>query len=256
MNIKILVAAHKPCFMPEDPAYLPVQAGAAIHPALGFTGDCTGENISAKNKNFCELTVLYWAWKNLDCDYLGLVHYRRHFCGKKRGGLKERIINSEELQQILSEVPLIMPRKRNYFIESNYSQYVHAHNEQDLTVTRQVIAEKYPDYLAAFDKIMKRSYGYRFNMCIMRRDLMENYCQWLFDILFEVENRLDISNYSAYDARVFGFISERLLDIWVEKNQPPLKTLPLIHLESQHWGRKIFNFMLRKLSGGRWGKTR
>ena len=256
MNIKIIVATHKSYFIPEDSMYLPVQAGAAINAQLPYAGDNTGVNISAKNKNFCELTVLYWAWKNLDADYLGLVHYRRHFAGKNSGDKKSRIITEKQLSAMLEKVPLIMPRKRNYFIESNESQYIHAHHAEDLDVTYAVIAEKYPEYLSAYKKVMKSTKGYRFNMCIMRKDLLNDYCTWLFDILFEVEKRLDISQYSAYDARVFGFISERLLDIWVEKNQPVLKTLPLVNLESQQWGKKIRNFLLRKISGGKWGKNK
>ena len=256
MNIKIIVATHKEYPMPDDPVYFPLQAGAAINPPLSYPGDNTGENISAKNKNFCELTALYWAWKNLECDYLGLVHYRRHFAGKNSGKKFSRIISGTQLESILAGVPLVMPKKRNYFIESNRSQYIHAHHAQDLSVTQAVISEKYPEYLAAYNKVMDSTKGYRFNMCIMRKDLLDNYCSWLFDILFEVEKRLDISNYSSYDARVFGFISERLLDIWVEKNHPPMKTLPLINLESQHWGKKICNFLLRKISNGKWGKNK
>lgn len=255
MNIKILVATHKTYAMPDDTAYLPVQAGAALNPPLNYTGDNTGDNISAKNKNFCELTVLYWAWKNLKADYIGLVHYRRHFAGKRNGNKQDRIITSAQVEKILSEVPLIMPQKRNYYIESNYSQYIHAHHAEDLSVTRNILKEKYPDYLTAYDTIMKRTSGYRFNMCIMRKDLLDAYCTWLFDILFEIERRLDISEYSAYDARVFGFISERLLDVWVERNQPPMKILPIVNLESQHWGKKIYNFLLRKLTRGKYGKV-
>lgn len=254
MNIKIIVATHKPYFMPSDPVYLPLQAGADINPPLSYARDNSGENISAKNRNFCELTCLYWAWKNLDADYLGLVHYRRHFSGNFSFNKKKRILTQAQLEKIFASCDVIMPKKRNYFIENNYQQYVHAHHEEDLTVTRAVLEEKYPDYLPAYDTIMKRTDGYRFNMCIMKRDLMNNYCQWLFDILFEVEKRLDISNYSTYDARVFGFISERLLDIWIEKNKPVLKTLPSVNLESQHWPKKIYNFLLRKFFKGKYGK--
>lgn len=82
-NIKILIAAHKPYWMPKDPVYLPLHVGAEGKPDLGYTKDNTGDNISAKNPNFCELTGLYWAWKNLDADYLGLVHYRRYFTRKE-----------------------------------------------------------------------------------------------------------------------------------------------------------------------------
>ena len=78
-NIKILVAAHKKYWMPSDEMYLPIQVGHAIADVnIGYQPDDTGENISAKNANYCELTGIYWAWKNLDADYIGLVHYRRY----------------------------------------------------------------------------------------------------------------------------------------------------------------------------------
>ena len=82
MKTVVVLAAHKPCALPEDALYLPVQAGAAGREAFLPTGDDTGDNISQKNPFYCELTVLYWAWKNLDCDFLGLAHYRRLFRGR------------------------------------------------------------------------------------------------------------------------------------------------------------------------------
>ena len=71
MNIKILVAAHKNYWMPEDSVYLPLHVGAEGKSDLGYTKDNTGDNISAKNPNFCELTGLYWAWKNLEAVMSG-----------------------------------------------------------------------------------------------------------------------------------------------------------------------------------------
>lgn len=83
MNIKLIVAAHKAYRMPRDPMYLPLHVGKAGKDLdLGFQGDNTGDNISEKNATFCELTGIYWAWKNLSADYVGLCHYRRHFRGK------------------------------------------------------------------------------------------------------------------------------------------------------------------------------
>ena len=80
MDIKILVATHKAYWMPEDDVYMPVHVGREGKQDLGFNGDNTGDNISLKNANYCELTGLYWAWKNLQCDYIGLCHYRRFLC--------------------------------------------------------------------------------------------------------------------------------------------------------------------------------
>ena len=85
MKVTVVVATHKPYAMPADPLYLPLHVGAEGKESIGFAGDNTGDHISAKNPQFCELTGLYWAWKNVDADYIGLAHYRRHFRGKGRG---------------------------------------------------------------------------------------------------------------------------------------------------------------------------
>ena len=253
MDIKILVATHKPYKMPDDNMYLPVHVGRAISdsdsPVLAqYTGDDTGENISYKNKNFCELTALYWAWKNLDCDYLGIVHYRRHLKGGS-GDKWQSVLSSEKAKQLLEISPVILPKKRNYFIESTYDQYIHAHNQQDLDKTFEIIAELYPEYLPAWDKVMASTQGHRFNMFVMRKDLAEGYLEWVFNILFRLEAILDISNYSDYDKRVFGFISERLLDIWLITNQIDYTELPVINMESQNWPKKITGFLKRKFIG-------
>ena len=142
-----------------------------------------------------------------------------------------------------------MPCKRNYFIETNYSQYIHAHHEQDLTETRKIIAEKYPQYLAAYDCRMEKTTGHRFNMFIMRRDLLNEYCGWLFDILFELERRLDISEYDPYDQRVFGFVAERLLDSWLDTNGYIYTECPVVNMEPQHWAKKVYLFLQRKFGG-------
>ena len=79
MNIKIMVAVHKPYWMPTDSVYLPIHVGKEGKADIGFQGDNTGDNISSKNSHYCELTAMYWAWKNLEADFVGLVHYRRYF---------------------------------------------------------------------------------------------------------------------------------------------------------------------------------
>lgn len=250
MNIKLIVATHKKYRMPEDAIYLPVQAGAEGKEDIGYNPDNTGENISAKNKNYCELTALYWAWKNLRADYMGLVHYRRHFTAKGSKGDKfDRIITGAQLEKVLSKTDVIVPTPRNYVIETNYSQYVHAHHAEDLDTTRAILAEKYPEYVAAYDKSMKSTVGHRFNMFIMKWDKFDAYCTWLFDVLFELESRLDISEYNAYDARVFGFVSERLLDIWLDTNGFSFTEQPYIFMESQNWFTKGMNFLKRKFVG-------
>ena len=251
-DLTIFVATHKPYWMPSDSVYAPLYVGAAMRPDSvpdGYMRDDSGENISDKNASFCELTGLYWAWKNLDAPYLGLAHYRRYFACAHFGDRKERIATGEQLMAALGNTSVILPNKRNYYIETNYSQYVHAHNEADLAHTRAIISERAPEYLAAYDESMGRRTGHRFNMFIMRRDLLDEYCSWLFDILFELEQRLDTSSYSDNDKRVFGFVSERLLDPWIETRGIGYAEMPVVHLESQRWLSKGANFLKRKFAG-------
>ena len=250
-DLKIIVASHKAYWMPKYPCYMPVQVGSAGKQSIpGFQRDDEGENISAKNPNYCELTGLYWAWKNLRSDWLGLVHYRRHFSAFLSPDSKRRVASGEFLLNMLGRCPVILPMERNYFVETNYTQYVHAHNARDLEVVRKVIAERSPDVLSAYDESMERTHGHRFNMFVMRRDLADAWCDWLFGVLFELEARLDISGYSSNDARVFGFVSERLLDPWMQTNGIPYASLPVANLESQHWPKKAAAFLGRKLKVG------
>lgn len=252
MKIKILVAAHKKYWMPDDPVYLPLHVGAAGKPDLEYTKDNTGDNISAKNKNFCELTGLYWAWKNLDADYIGLVHYRRYFTRKEVRGIeakKSQILTGKDWEKLLTEYPVVVPDKRKYYIESNRSHYNHAHHTEGLDITEQILKEKYPDYLPAFNMVMNRTWAHMFNMFVMRRDLFDVYMSWMFDILFELEKRVDISGWDTYESRIYGFVSELLLDVWLEKNKIPYKEQNVSFMEKQNWIKKGGAFLKRKAFG-------
>lgn len=244
--VKIIVATHKEYKMPQDELYLPVQAGAACHERLPYTGDDTGENISEKNGFYCEMTALYWAWKNLDADALGLCHYRRYF---REPGKKEPI-REKTLERFLQEVPVILPKKRHYWIETGESQYVHAHGKESLSVLRSVIQDLYPDYLPAFDGTMARTAGHRFNMMIMKKEQLDAYCEWLFDILFETEKRM-----KNPPARSLGFLSERLLDAWIVTTGTAYLELPLYLTEKTNWLKKGGAFLKRKFSGGKRGRV-
>ena len=220
--------------------------GSEGKPSLGYDRDNVGDNISDKNANYCELTGLYWAWKNMNADYLGLVHYRRYF---SKGHIRRHILQQSDVEKLLEKAEVILPKKRNYFIETTYNQYVHAHHEEDLLQTRAILAEKYPTYLPAFDHVMKCTSGHRFNMMLMKREKLDAYCSWLFDVLYELEAQLDISSYTPYDARVFGFVAERLLDVWVETNQIAYVEAPFWYIEKQNWLKKGSKFLMRKIRG-------
>lgn len=239
--------------MPNDDVYLPIHVGREGKTDLGYIGDNTGDNISAKNANYCELTGLYWAWKNLKCDYIGLCHYRRYFTGKNlhtNNAEKKKaiILHRQDYEKLLREYGIILPVKRNYYIETVRSQYEHAHNKRDLDEAEKIVAELYPEYNEAFEKVMSRKKLHILNMLVMKKTLFDEYCSWLFSILFELEKRIDITNYNQYEARVFGFISERLFNVWLEKQQLKVKEMPVVNLEKVNWVRKIYKFLKRKFN--------
>lgn len=252
MSIKIIVATHKIYDFPSDDMYIPLHVGKKNKPDLGYQGDDTGDNISLKNPYYCELTAMYWAWKNLKSEYLGIAHYRRHFCNRfifMGSTIQKRnsILTTNKAEKILKEFDVILPKKRNYLLETNISHYAHAHNINDLIQTRKIINRKYPNYTECFDQIMKKRSGHRFNMFIMKKDVFDKYSEWLFDILFQLENDIDISNYSQNEARVFGYISERLLDVWLEVNSIKYTELPVMFMENQNWFKKGYLFLKRKV---------
>lgn len=247
MNIKILVASHKAYPMPEDPMYLPLHVGKeGKELELGFQGDNIGDHISQKNPTFCELTGIYWAWKNLDCDYIGLAHYRRHFRGKKQKDKWNSILSTSEAQALLHTTDVILPKRRNYYIETVYNQYIHAHPAEPLDLALKLAAEQGDAYKGAVDSMKKRTWTHIYNMFLMKKDIFDGYCQWLFPILFQVEQEIDISSYSQYDRRVFGFLSERLLDVYLEANGIPYREIPVMFMENQNWLKKGGAFLKRK----------
>lgn len=250
MNIKILVATHKAYWMPDDDIYLPLQVGREGKQYLGFIGDNTGDNISSKNPNYCELTGLYWAWKNLESEYIGLCHYRRYFGHRCHSNDLESkykaIFHRTDYERLLHKYDVIIPKRRNYYIETVRSQYEHAHNKRDLDEVERIIAERYPEYSEAFTKVMNRTKLHILNMFAIKKKLFDEYCAWLFDILFELEKRIDISDYDTYQARVFGFLGERLFNIWLEKRQLSTVEVDIINLEPIDWFKKICCFISRK----------
>ncbi|RXI21052.1 DUF4422 domain-containing protein [Pediococcus pentosaceus] len=248
MDIQVLVAAHKKFPMPADKnLYLPVLVGATKNykNEIEYQRDDEGENISQKNPSYNELTAIYWAWKNLDADVIGLVHYRRLFSmGRKRE--LDNILSRDDIEALLNKAPIILPKKRNYYIETNYSHYVHAHHKEPLDETRKIIQKNYPEYLKAFDLVMKRKSAHMFNMFIMKNEEFKQYASWLFDVLFKVEKNIDISDYSVQETRVFGYISELLLDVWVETNNKEFTETKWIQIGDRKLVPKAINFLKRK----------
>lgn len=251
-NITLIVATHKEAPMPQGKIYLPLWVGSQISKAdLQYTRDDSGDNISGKNPMYCELTGLYWAWKNLNSDYIGLVHYRRLFMGAS----KEAITDSE-IETILKGYKLIVPKKRRYYIESLESHYIHTHADEEMNALRKVVADKYPNYLASYDKAIKRTWGYMFNMFVLPKDLLDEYCTWMFDIVDEVVSQVGTGSRSDFEKRYPGRLSELLLNCWLEYKlssnelkKEDIAEVPLLNLGDEKMFKKGVAFLKAKFFG-------
>lgn len=251
-KIKILVATHKRYWMPKSSIYLPVFIGAHnAHDCFDYQRDDCGENISYKNPYYCELTALYWAWKNLDADYIGLTHYRRHFAGSGENG----VLTNTDAVKLLSDTPVLLPKARNYIIESIGSHYAHTFDAEHLTITRNTLQRIAPAYVAAYDDHLKETRGHMWNMFIMRKDIFDAWCSWLFPILADIEQSFDFESMSPFEKRVMGRISELLLDPWLTTNHYDSKDIPIKELEKPNWINKGWSFLMAKYCGKKYTES-
>lgn len=255
VSAKIIIATHKQYNFPSDKIYLPLHVGKADKKDLGLMGDDTGENISFKNGEYCELTGLYWAWKNLTEDYIGLVHYRRHFSNsnKSKKNKFENILTELELSRLIPHYDVLVPKKRKYYIETLYSHYKHTHYKEHLDYTRNILVLNFPDYVSSYDKIVNKTSGYMFNMFIMRKELVDEYCRWLFSVLLELEELIDSTSLTPFHRRFYGRVSEILFNVWLENKKitsPSIKIKEInhIHMDKINWFKKGISFLRAKFS--------
>lgn len=236
-DIKILIATHKDYVYPQDNMYYPIQLGVEQSiKKFNILLDNKDINISSKNKNYCELTALYWAWKNnffKNCDYCGLVHYRRYFIGKGVF-LKNKILSQQEIKQYMKDYDVILPKKYKVDSKNIYLHYARDHYKKDLDLAIQIIINKYPEYKNSLKLLTDSKKIYLYNMFVIKNEFFEEYCEWLFSILFELETEIDISEYSSYQARVFGFLSERLFNVWIDYKKLKIKEIRVINIESDN----------------------
>ncbi len=250
-SVKVLVATHKQYAFPDDASYAPIQVGVARGESdFGYLRDDQGDNISSLNDSFCELTALYWVWKNGYMDkskYVGLVHYRRYFTGDLNFGGVE-ILSSHEIETMLASHDIIVPKKRNYYIQSVYAHYGHAHYGEDLDRLREVMVDLSPSHIHAFDAVMKQRFLYLYNMFVMPSRLFEQYCEWLFPLLFKLAEGMDISKRDAYQKRVFGFLGERLFNIWILHHRYRVLEVDVVNIEGENLFRKGLAMIGRMLT--------
>lgn len=255
--MKILVAAHKPYQMPENDIYQPVFVGAALKDDMpsGYVGDNTGQNMSEMNSHFNELTALYWAKYNLqDEDILGLMHYRRYLGQKSSHDLAD-ILTAQDIENALAEVDVLVPKARNYYIEDQQTHYFNAHEHAPFEAMKDVIGKSYPEYADAFDQVCRSTKAHLFNMQIMKQADFQSFTDFLFGILEQVETMVPYKEYKGQESRVFGFLSEYLLDTWMITNGKTYREYPLVTTEKTNWLDKGSAFLMRKFTSGKRKKT-
>jgi hypothetical protein len=260
-DVKIYSFYYKPGkIIIPDPVYQPLMAGNALQSGNQFIpGDDSGENISAKNPWYSELTGIYWVWKNTSHKVTGTCHYRRFLTAKpepflyrikrlfyypaglykKRFGLiytnnadffVSRILKSNEINELLTQYDAILPqaRKLKYTVETHYHRY---HDRNDLILLKSIIAERHPGYIQAFELVMAGKRLYANNMFILKNEHFQEFMSWWFDILFEFEHRIELKNYTDYQKRILGFIAERLLTVWFRHKKLKCAELPVIYFK-------------------------
>lgn len=203
-STKILVACHKKCEAHSNDVYMPIHVGKALSNCnLEFQGDDTGDNISIKNPYYCELTAQYWGWKNLDCDYIGLCHYRRYF---------KTQFTEDKVRDVLSVYDIILP-KPTYHSFSMCAKMEKSLTLEDEAIFFKILQKFAPDYEKKAISYLKGNMDISYNMFLCRKVLFNQFCEWQFKILSECEKYIKLSEYSRLK-RIFGYFAEYLLPIY------------------------------------------
>ena len=252
MKTKIFVITHKKFKMNNIKDYVPLQVGAVINTNLktNYLKDNVGDNISSRNRNYCELTGVYWLWKNYnDIDNIGICHYRRFFSKKMVSTNEKYFLRSTEIEEIIKQYDIILPKKLRTKGTTVYRNFIaNSVKEKDIENTKKVLKKLFPDYLEEFNKILESSHLSFANMMITRKKIYDQYCEWLFKILFEVEKITDFSKRTNQQLRVFGYLSEILLNVWVNTNKLKIKYFPVVQTEIKHNIIYYLKLILEKLN--------
>ncbi len=248
-DFAMYVVTHKKLpeeFVKNFPAdYKMIHAGRALNSDLGYIGDNTGDNLSHLNPYINEMTALYWMWKNTNEPIIGLSHYRRFFTAltEKENPLEfrdfefshEKILTKEQALKILEDFDIITTKIAHrhapwYEDLGDIEELAHF----ALSITRKHLQRAQPDYIDAFDYVGNVSFFYCKSMFVTRRNIFDAYCKWLFsfyiDATREVLNSDLYLKHEANNKRLMGFISERLMTIWLIKNRLRIKELYIMEL--------------------------
>jgi hypothetical protein len=217
--------------MVSIPYVQPIHAGAIGQSAVeGVCRDDTGDHISHKNKHYAELSALYWIWKNAKADILGICHYRRFFCPLSAPTprpviytppvLAEAILSMDAggkgFKAELLSADIIVPMQIRFYRPLK-DQYLSGKGKpEDWSAAMAALEHKEPRRFKAAERFFEQSNVFHgFNMFIARKNVLSEYCDWLFSVLSEVESRIEPSNDPEH-CRVFGILGEWLFTWWLK----------------------------------------
>lgn len=235
-KVKIFVGYYKPNKIYASDVFQPILTAPIDWDAEGIIRDYNGINIAEKNKNYAELTGHYWVWKNFlpdtKAEYVGFCHYRRFldFGINKTPNVPfkpvfdtefDKIFPSyteENIMKVIEGYDVVLPYKFS-FEESLYTQYLKYHPAKELKFALEVIQEIYPEYYFEALNFIAFNKMYICLNFIMKKELLEEYMEWMFNLLFAIEKKSDWSQYNQYmTVRVPAFIAERFFNIWLIHN--------------------------------------
>lgn len=218
MRAEIYVVMHKQDTVPKvDGNYTLFVGAKGKKPIDTDYADDRGDNISEKNPNYCELTGLYWIWKNSDADIAGLCHYRRFLTTSRYSNKSRYFLTGELAETLLNEYDIILPQS-HILCDSVKNKINFAPNINDMNEVEKAIRSISPDYIEDYFWFMGQNKVRLFNIMICKKTLFDSYCSWLFPILEEFDRIHDMSMETGYRARLDGMLSERLLNVWLHHN--------------------------------------
>lgn len=232
---KILVAYHDDFEIVRNEILEPIQTGQSLkYIDLGIMKDNKGDNISSENFKYSELSAVYYMWRNMEFDYYGLFHYRRLLnlndeieyktfyddyivLESLNNDYEKYGLNKENVDKLMKQYDLVVPKVFFLGTETLYEHYKNAegHYIEHLDEALKVLLEKYPEYSTVAYESMESHYGHFFDLFIMKKELFNHYCNWLFPILKKVDVKFKFEGKDWYESRYLGYIAERLFTIYL-----------------------------------------
>lgn len=220
-GLKVVVAAHEPTWVPDEAAYVPVLAGAATLSddapvPEGWLRDDAGDNISSHHGSLGELCALYWAWKNLRADWLGLACGRRYLASNYHLDRRRRVASADFLMHRLEGRGMVLPSEANHLVVTNATLFSREHDPLLLDVATDVLSEVDPACVGPWERSLRVPRGHQTGLFVMRRDLADEWCAWLFEVLLDVEASFAGVAPEALGGGALQALGGMLMDAWLD----------------------------------------